>query len=100
MSIWSYVNTNVSKFINPFYERFEEKLEINSDNILLHFWKEYFLQWTDYSKPLDIEDCFLQPDPRTDMISKLLEENKKLKKQLQEYRGDSKHVTLNSNGHS
>jgi len=89
VSIWSYVNTNVSQFLNPFYSEFDKKLDVRADHISLHFWKEYFLQWTPFSSTLDESDNFVKPDPREELLKKVLEENKKLKQQLASFRSSS-----------
>ena len=75
VSIWTYVNNNVDKFYNPFYEGWsEERLEVWSDIISLKLWKEYFLKWTSHSKLGEDEDLFVLPDPRDEMMRKLLAE--------------------------
>lgn len=101
ISIWTYVNDNYEKFLNPFYEKYNKRLEIKADYITLHFWKEYFLQWTEFSDSQDDSDCFVQSDSRADLLKEVLEENKKLKKQISEYEAsdNTSPVTLTTNGH-
>lgn len=100
MSIWSYVNTNVDQFLNPFYQEYAEKMEVNAEYITIHFWKEYFLQWTEFSDPIDTDGCFIKSDPRAELLQQLLDENKKLKGQLKNYNNSSEYVFLNGNGHA
>lgn len=101
VSIWTYINWNADKFLNPFYERFDSRLKAESECITLRLWKEYFLQWTEFSNPLDEYDCFVQSDPRAEMLQKLLKENIRLQKKIERYEsifnwGANK---VNGNGH-
>ena len=95
-SIWTYVNDNVDKFINPFFDGSEDILDIKSDQISLKFWKEYFLKWTEHSQIESDEDCCWTPDPKEEIIKKLQDENsqlhnleavnERLKEELKKYR--------------
>lgn len=100
VSIWTYVNANAEQFLNPFYVKFEKKLEIKPDHITLHFWKEYFLQWTEFSDPLDDHDWFVQSDPKAELMKKMLAENKRLRSQLKSFEREqsSAAVCLNGSG--
>ena len=101
VSIWTYVNDNWEYFINPFYFEYNERIEIKTDHINIHFWREYFLQWTDVSSPKDESDWFVKIDLKEEVMKKLLEENKQLKLKLSKYESNrsTNSDSPNENGH-
>ena len=81
-SIWTYVNDNFTKFLNPFYSKYDKILEFKAEYISITPWKEYFLQWTSHSEAQDGEDMLVKPNGTSEMIKQLLLENLKLKKKI------------------
>lgn len=82
VSIWTYINDNAERFANPYFSPADGVLKLKPEFISLRLWREHFLQWTDLSRPADDQDGFVEPDPREELLARLLEENRTLKAKL------------------
>ena len=82
VSIWSYVNTNLEYFTNPFFKLHLDRIKPHSSMAILSFWKEHFLLHTNLSMSNWKKENIFPYDDRDAMYLDALQEIERLKEKL------------------